>query len=460
MLAGSAAPECELDERALGEGVVRLDYLDEDVLWQLLADSDVCVSLRWPTMGETSGMAIRALSLGKPLVVSDVGWFSELPDCGRGQGSGRRAGGGDAGRGSGAAAGDDGLRSGWARPRSSMRGASTTSSTSPTSTSRARGGGGRHGRAGRRAQGGRAGGPRGRSRPNDPELAEVAARAPRGRPWQLSPPRRARASSAPRVSRRVVRAARSRSPLVLGGAVLLAIAVRVVLAPRIETPWIMVDELIYSELAKSFAERGEFLIRDSPSPAQQPRLPGADRARMAGRVGGDGLRPGEGDQRGRDGACGRPRLSSGAAAHVAGLALLAAGPRAADAVARLHGHADDRERVLPGLRRRGCFAIALALERPTLLRRRSRWRRSASPAPCAPRASSSLAIFVVGARPQARVRPARARRPEGIRYVSAELRRYLPSAAAVLPARRSATSPTRLRRALGLESGLGAYGGV
>jgi hypothetical protein len=31
-------------------------------------------------MGETSGTAIRALSLGKPLLVSDVGWFSELPD--------------------------------------------------------------------------------------------------------------------------------------------------------------------------------------------------------------------------------------------------------------------------------------------------------------------------------------------------------------------------------------------
>jgi hypothetical protein len=31
-------------------------------------------------MGETSGIAIRSLSLGKPLVVSDVGWFSELPD--------------------------------------------------------------------------------------------------------------------------------------------------------------------------------------------------------------------------------------------------------------------------------------------------------------------------------------------------------------------------------------------
>ena len=31
-------------------------------------------------MGETSGSAIRALSLGRPLVVSDLGWFSELPD--------------------------------------------------------------------------------------------------------------------------------------------------------------------------------------------------------------------------------------------------------------------------------------------------------------------------------------------------------------------------------------------
>jgi glycosyltransferase involved in cell wall biosynthesis len=39
-----------------------------------------CVLLRAPTMGETSGSAIRTLSLGKPLVVSDVGWFSELPD--------------------------------------------------------------------------------------------------------------------------------------------------------------------------------------------------------------------------------------------------------------------------------------------------------------------------------------------------------------------------------------------
>jgi glycosyltransferase involved in cell wall biosynthesis len=80
VLAGSAAPSMRLETLSLGDGVLRLDYQDEGDLWRVLADSDVSVSLRWPTMGETSGMAMRALSLGKPLVVSDAGWFSELPD--------------------------------------------------------------------------------------------------------------------------------------------------------------------------------------------------------------------------------------------------------------------------------------------------------------------------------------------------------------------------------------------
>jgi glycosyltransferase involved in cell wall biosynthesis len=81
VLGGAAAPDVDLRAlEALGDGVLRFDHLDESALWQLLADCDVCVSLRWPTMGETSGMVIRALSLGRPLVVSDVGWFSELPE--------------------------------------------------------------------------------------------------------------------------------------------------------------------------------------------------------------------------------------------------------------------------------------------------------------------------------------------------------------------------------------------
>ncbi len=64
---------------AIPEGVIREDYVGEERLWSLMAACDAIVSLRSPTMGETSGSAIRALSLGKPLVVSDVGWFAELP---------------------------------------------------------------------------------------------------------------------------------------------------------------------------------------------------------------------------------------------------------------------------------------------------------------------------------------------------------------------------------------------
>jgi glycosyltransferase involved in cell wall biosynthesis len=77
LLVGSLA--VRLDRLELPEGVEHRDYVPEDELWSLMAACDAIVSLRSPTMGETSGSAIRALSLGKPLVVSDVGWFSELP---------------------------------------------------------------------------------------------------------------------------------------------------------------------------------------------------------------------------------------------------------------------------------------------------------------------------------------------------------------------------------------------
>jgi glycosyltransferase involved in cell wall biosynthesis len=69
-----------LERLGLTEGVQRLDYVPEERMWSLMAACDVLVNLRYPTMGETSGSVIRALSLGKPLLVSDVGWFSELPE--------------------------------------------------------------------------------------------------------------------------------------------------------------------------------------------------------------------------------------------------------------------------------------------------------------------------------------------------------------------------------------------
>jgi glycosyltransferase involved in cell wall biosynthesis len=85
LLVGAVSPGFDLDRRLQrlglsGEGIVREAYVEEERLWSLMAACDICVSLRSPTMGETSGSVIRQLSLGKPVVVSDVGWFAELPD--------------------------------------------------------------------------------------------------------------------------------------------------------------------------------------------------------------------------------------------------------------------------------------------------------------------------------------------------------------------------------------------
>jgi glycosyltransferase involved in cell wall biosynthesis len=84
VLAGEVAPGFELEQRVeelgLSDAVVSEGYVDDRRLWALMAACDVIVSLRAPTMGETSAAALQALALGKPLVVSDLGWFAELPD--------------------------------------------------------------------------------------------------------------------------------------------------------------------------------------------------------------------------------------------------------------------------------------------------------------------------------------------------------------------------------------------
>ena len=67
----------------LGEDVLTTGYVEDPALLNLYLDlCHVCISLRRRTMGETSGVAVRALARGRPLVVSDVGWFGDLPnDC-------------------------------------------------------------------------------------------------------------------------------------------------------------------------------------------------------------------------------------------------------------------------------------------------------------------------------------------------------------------------------------------
>jgi glycosyltransferase involved in cell wall biosynthesis/SAM-dependent methyltransferase len=45
-----------------------------------LAACDIVLNLRFPTVGENSGTLMRALGLGKAVVVSEIGSFAELPD--------------------------------------------------------------------------------------------------------------------------------------------------------------------------------------------------------------------------------------------------------------------------------------------------------------------------------------------------------------------------------------------
>ena len=69
--------------RELGlESVVKctgfVDKLEDLQRW--IASGDVIVNLRYPTMGETSAVALRTLAAGRALIVNDHGWYSELPD--------------------------------------------------------------------------------------------------------------------------------------------------------------------------------------------------------------------------------------------------------------------------------------------------------------------------------------------------------------------------------------------
>ena len=41
---------------------------------------DIILNLRYPTVGETSGTLLRSLGMGKPVMISEIGAFSEYPD--------------------------------------------------------------------------------------------------------------------------------------------------------------------------------------------------------------------------------------------------------------------------------------------------------------------------------------------------------------------------------------------
>ena len=84
ILVGEPHPEFPVDQmiRTLGlrEHVRLIGFAGIEKFVAYMGACDIILNLRYPTVGETSGSLQRALGLGKAVIVSDVGSFSELPD--------------------------------------------------------------------------------------------------------------------------------------------------------------------------------------------------------------------------------------------------------------------------------------------------------------------------------------------------------------------------------------------
>ena len=84
ILVGEPHPEFSVESliRSLGlSAAVRvLGFAPGDEFTGYMSACDIVLNLRYPTVGESSGSLLRALGLGKPVLISDVGAFREFPD--------------------------------------------------------------------------------------------------------------------------------------------------------------------------------------------------------------------------------------------------------------------------------------------------------------------------------------------------------------------------------------------
>lgn len=67
-------------EPLFGPAVLRTGHLPEAEFWRYAAVVDLCVNLRYPTTGETSGVAIRMMGIGKPVVCTRDESSERIPE--------------------------------------------------------------------------------------------------------------------------------------------------------------------------------------------------------------------------------------------------------------------------------------------------------------------------------------------------------------------------------------------
>jgi glycosyltransferase involved in cell wall biosynthesis len=69
-----------VEKFSLQGSVKFLGYQPDNILFAYMANADVFVNLRFPAMEGASWSLIEQLYCGKPIIVSDTGFYSELPD--------------------------------------------------------------------------------------------------------------------------------------------------------------------------------------------------------------------------------------------------------------------------------------------------------------------------------------------------------------------------------------------
>src|ERR1700689_634376 len=84
ILVGEAHAELPLDAMIatlnLSAHVRQIGFAPIEDFNGYLGACDIILNLRYPTVGESSGTLLRALGMGKAVIVSDVGSFRECPD--------------------------------------------------------------------------------------------------------------------------------------------------------------------------------------------------------------------------------------------------------------------------------------------------------------------------------------------------------------------------------------------
>jgi glycosyltransferase involved in cell wall biosynthesis len=61
-------------------GISRVGHLEERAFWQAAANVDCCLNLRAPSAGETSGIGIRLMGLGKPVFFTEGREIENIPE--------------------------------------------------------------------------------------------------------------------------------------------------------------------------------------------------------------------------------------------------------------------------------------------------------------------------------------------------------------------------------------------